>query len=111
MTRPLALSLVLSAAAFLPSCASPPPAAVPADARPVTMRLNGLSCPLCATNADKSLIRIGGVLDARTDLQSGEVEIWIDPAAPPTDDDLNNAVLDAGFTPGAITTPGNGGAP
>jgi len=102
MTRPTALSLFFGVVVFLPACASHPPTNGTvnsiADARPLTMHLNGLSCPLCASNADKSLIRISGVFDAQTDLQTGEVSLWVDPAAPPSAEALDNAVLDAGFT-------------
>lgn len=88
---PLALGACRSAPS--PSSTVDPPAAATA-----TMQIAGLSCPLCASNADKSLRRLPGVFDARTNLTTGEIRLWLDPAATPTPQTLADAVLDAGFT-------------
>lgn len=106
----LAAPLALGACRAAPSPASTtdtPVAAVPADASTATMQIAGLSCPLCASNADKSLRRLPGVFDARTSLTTGDVALWLDPAATPTPEALADAVLDAGFTVtrGAENTP------
>lgn len=58
----------------------------------------GLSCPLCASNIDKTLKELPGVEQAKVDLSTGKVVVYHDPANPPTDEALAKAVDDAGFT-------------
>ncbi len=65
----------------------------------VTLWVNGLGCPLCASNIDMQLVRVPGVKTVYVDLSVGKVTIGLDPAKPhPSPARLNDAVLDAGFT-------------
>jgi len=58
----------------------------------------GLSCPLCASNIDKTLKELPGVAEAKVDLSTGKVVVYHDPSNPPSDEALAKAVDDAGFT-------------
>ena len=100
MTRLATAAILLAATLTLGACsAAPTPTAeAPTQAPTATIQIAGLSCPLCASNADKSLLRLDGVFDARTNLTTGEVQLWLNPAASPPPTALTDAVLDAGFT-------------
>ncbi|MBN8645391.1 MAG: heavy-metal-associated domain-containing protein [Planctomycetes bacterium] len=63
------------------------------------MYVNGMGCPLCATNIDKQLKRVPGVKDVKVDLGSGMVTVGLLPGAThPSPARLGDAVEDAGFT-------------
>ncbi|MCC6425937.1 MAG: heavy-metal-associated domain-containing protein [Phycisphaerales bacterium] len=64
-----------------------------------TLYVNGLGCPLCASNIDKQLLRLDGIKEAVVDLGAGTVRVGFDPSAKhPSPHDLSETVLDAGFT-------------
>lgn len=74
-----------------------------ASAEPLTTQhallyVNGLSCPLCATNVDVQLMRVKGVQDATVDLGTGTVLITMPGETKPSPRRLANAVEDAGFS-------------
>jgi len=112
------LSLCLLGAGCVSSPETTSPAGDPAgaaagsDAEPIaadraTLVVRGLSCPLCATNIDKQLMRMPGVASATVDLGSGEVALEFSAlAAPPSRDELRQAVKDAGYTLAEIRVPG-----
>ncbi|MEO1237879.1 MAG: heavy metal-associated domain-containing protein [Planctomycetota bacterium] len=85
----------------------PAPVDIP-DGEPVaTIAARGMSCPLCASNADRRLMKIDGVTWTRIDLGQGLVTVGLDPAKPtPSADALQTAVRDAGFTAQEVTLPG-----
>lgn len=60
--------------------------------------VNGLGCPLCATNVDKQLARVKGVSTIETDLSHGLVTVGLFGTAKPSAYELGEAVADAGFT-------------
>lgn len=61
--------------------------------------VNGLGCPLCASNIDKQLARVDGVDRVKVDLSQGKVDVGFRPgAAHPSPAALGDAVDDAGFT-------------
>jgi copper chaperone CopZ len=65
----------------------------------VVLWVNGLGCPLCATNIDKQLERVKGVEKVAVDLGQGKVTLGLKPgAAHPSPARLKEAVEDAGFT-------------
>ncbi len=64
----------------------------------VVMTVAGMGCPLCAANADKSLMSIRGVTGVDIDLGTGKITIGVDRVAPPSTERLRRAVIDAGFT-------------
>ena len=70
----------------------------PIDSDRVTLVVYGMSCPLCATNVDKQLLRLPGVEDVDVDLDSGRIEIQFDEASPTTRRQIRDAVVDSGFT-------------
>ena len=77
----------------------------PVESQSVTLRVNGLSCPLCAQNVDKQLRRVVGVKTVDVDLGAGEVHVGMVGDLRPSPRQLAKAVRDAGFTLVRIDTP------
>lgn len=71
----------------------------------VVMRVNGLSCPLCATNVEGQLKRLPGVNIVDIDLDEGLVSVSMSGKERPTRAQIARAIEDAGFT-----VVGDGGA-
>jgi copper chaperone CopZ len=70
----------------------------PVTADAVTLWVNGLGCPQCASAIDLQLARVAGVRDVRVDLSVGKVDLVITGKARPSAWQLGEAVKDAGFT-------------
>jgi copper chaperone CopZ len=71
----------------------------PVAADSAVLWVNGLGCPLCATNIDKQLERVKGVSKVDVDLSNGKVKLGLKPGGPhPSPAVLGEAVEDAGFT-------------
>lgn len=71
----------------------------PIRADRVVLWVNGLGCPLCASNIDRQLARVDGVQSVSVDLGRGKVVLTLKPgAAHPSPARLGDAVEDAGFT-------------
>lgn len=77
------------------------------------LRVEGMSCPLCANNIDKQLLDIRGVEDVVINLGTGEVRVALSPANPPSREDLSRAIERSGFTLSGAQMPANptGGNP
>jgi len=60
--------------------------------------VNGLGCPLCATNIDMQLLRLRGVESATINLGDGTVLVTLGGERRPSPHDFSETVLDAGFT-------------
>ncbi|MBL9031541.1 MAG: heavy-metal-associated domain-containing protein [Phycisphaerae bacterium] len=73
-------------------------ATTPITADRVTLWVNGLGCPLCATNADKQLKRLPGVLAVDTDLSTGKILVQLGTSRRPSPEQFSGAIADAGFT-------------
>lgn len=63
-----------------------------------TLYVNGLGCPLCATNIDLQLKRVKGVEVTKVDLSTGKVDLAMVGPSKPSPKRLHDAVADAGFT-------------
>lgn len=71
----------------------------PIESDGVLLYVNGMGCPLCASNIDKQLVRIAGVKTVKVDLGQGHVALGLAPGAKhPSPHTLGEAVEDAGFT-------------
>lgn len=70
----------------------------PLDAPAATLWVNGLGCPLCATNIDAQLKRVKGIEQATVNLGAGTVAITMPGKTRPSPQRLADAVADAGFT-------------
>jgi copper chaperone CopZ len=70
----------------------------PADARVASMRVNGLSCPLCAHNIHLKLMEVPGVRGVHVDLGAGMVSVALSDTLPPSQQQLGKAVDEGGFT-------------
>lgn len=70
----------------------------PITASTAVLYVNGLGCPLCATNIDKQLMRVDGVSAAQVNLGNGTVAIALTGVKRPSAHDISESVLDAGFT-------------
>jgi len=73
-------------------------AETPINGKSAVLWVNGLGCPLCATNIDLVLDRVSGISNVKIDLASGKVSLDVDSAKPPTAARLAKAVEDSGFT-------------
>ena len=60
--------------------------------------VHGMSCPLCATNVDKQLLRVPGVESVSVDLSTGMIRVQVSKDQPPTSEALATAVRESGFT-------------
>lgn len=78
-----------------------------ASTEPVaTINAKGMGCPLCASSADRRLMKIDGVKWTNIDLGKGVVTVGLDPEKPaPSADELQTAIRDAGFTAEEVTMP------
>lgn len=77
----------------------------PIRADSATLYVNGLGCPLCATNVDKQIERIAGVSVLSVDLSEGIVRVAMAGKGRPSPHDFHAAVEDAGFTLVRIEAP------
>ncbi len=62
------------------------------------LEVHGLSCPLCANNLDKELLRIPGVQDVKVDIGTGTVTLELADGAKVERSSLDSAVRRSGFT-------------
>lgn len=67
--------------------------------------VKGMSCPLCANNIDKQLLRVPGVQSVSVDLGSGLVLARLTPNNSPTREQLVGAIVQSGFTLDRIEMP------
>jgi len=65
---------------------------------PIVMYMNGLSCPLCATNIDQQVEQLPGVSDVKVDLSTGKVKASLTGPSTPSPRQLANAADAAGVT-------------
>ncbi len=80
------------------------------DAPVATIQARGMSCPLCASNADRRLKRLDGVEWVNIDLGSGAVKVGLSESGErPSEKQLTDAILDAGFTPVSVAMPAKEG--
>ena len=69
----------------------------------ISIRVDGLSCPFCAYGLEKKLKKLEGTEQVRIDIEHGVAEVTVAEGKSIAEEDLNKAVLDAGFTPRDIT--------
>lgn len=76
-----------------------PPGSAAQQAKPqpligksATLTVHGLACPACAAGVDKMLRQTKGVKAIEMDVVTGVVKLTLDPEAPPTKQDVENAV-------------------
>jgi len=70
----------------------------PLTSAAAVLYVNGLCCPLCASNIDRQLKRVRGVTSINVDLSVGRVELGLLSGKQPSPARLGEAVEDAGFT-------------
>ncbi len=70
----------------------------PIPAHNVDLFAQGLSCPLCAHNLDKQLLKVQGVASAEVDLSTGAAKVGFADGARVTPRQLIDAVEASGFT-------------
>jgi copper chaperone CopZ len=117
-TRTIAFVLIASSLVWLTGCASSPERATPGSttsgapsgdttydlasktaipADRVTLHVNGLSCPLCASNVNRQIGALGGVTSTEVNFERGTIELSLtDPRPSPFA--LERAIDRAGFT-------------
>jgi copper chaperone CopZ len=77
----------------------------PIEASTATLVVHGMSCPLCANNVDKQLLRVPGVQTVEIDMGDGTVRVQLADEPRPSKADLARAVEQTGFTLVSIDTP------
>jgi copper chaperone len=70
-----------------------------------TLTVKGLSCPQCAHNVDKQLLKLPGVSAVNVDLGKGLVTLSFAGDQRPTRQQIEQAISDSGFTLDALSTP------
>lgn len=68
----------------------------------VTVRVDGLSCPFCAYGLEKKIQMMEGVEEVTINVDRGTVEVEFRDKEFIEKDKLEEAVKEAGFTPGKI---------
>jgi len=81
-----------------------------ADSEVIDVAVQGMSCPFCVYNVEKKLRGLDGVDSASVDLKQGQARVVMKPGIRMNADKLKQAILDAGFTPGAMTVSGTAAA-
>ncbi len=64
----------------------------------VTMKVDGLSCPICSYGLSKELKKVDGVKDTNIFVDAGRVELELEKGKPVDIDKLPDAVRSGGFT-------------
>jgi len=82
-------------------------AALAADGEVIDVAVQGMSCPFCVYNVEKKLRGLDGVDSASVDLKQGQARVVMKPGMQMDAEKLKQAILDAGFTPGAIAVSGD----
>lgn len=90
-----AFSLLLIAAAFQASAADP--------ARTIRMEVAGLVCGFCAQGIDKQMRGFEATRDVYVNLERGLVAVELEPGADISDEVLDQALTDSGYTLTGIT--------
>lgn len=77
----------------------------PIETSTATLVVHGMSCPLCANNVDKQLLRVEGVQDVIIDMGDGTVRVTFTEDKRPSRAQLARAIDQTGFTLVRINTP------
>ena len=96
--RVLTIAVVVLVGGTWPTKAQAP--ATGAKQAVVTVR--GMQCPFCAYGIKKHLAKLPGVRKVDVDLAKNQAIVEFAPDAKPTDEQIQRAIHDAGFTPGKI---------
>ncbi len=80
-------------------------ARTPIEEDSATLWVSGLSCPLCATNVDKQLVKVPGVRKVDVFLNDGRVVVGFAKEPHPTREELTKAIKESGFTLNRIEVP------
>jgi copper ion binding protein len=107
------LPLLLGVILLAPPLAATPPALAADDAAhsQAVVTVSGMACPFCAYGLKKHLIALPGVKDVHVDLGKSQVTIEFTGGSHASDAQIQQAVRDAGFTPGEITWQAAGAPP
>ena len=79
-------------------------AAFAAEQQAVDIKVTGLACPFCAYSVEKSIKKLPGVNCVQVDLANGEVRIGMRAEQAVDLEQIREAIVNAGFTPGEATT-------
>lgn len=78
----------------------------------ITVEVSGLSCPFCAFGLEKKLKQIPGAERVTIKVNEGVAEIDVAEGKKMTQEQVEQAVKEAGFTPGSVKIQEDeGGAP
>lgn len=74
-----------------------------AQLQEAVVKVDGLACPFCVKGVEKHLKKVNGVEDVSTSLKKGTVRLGYTEDAEFDLERIRTAVVDGGFTPGAVT--------
>ena len=77
-----------------------------AQGRTVTMIVNGMTCPFCASNLEEHLAKIDGIERTSANLGTGRVLVQVASFGSGTEATLRKAVNESGFTVKRFEAPG-----
>ncbi len=98
VTHALTIAAIVLVAGRLPTQAQ----AQATGAKEAVVSVKGMQCPFCAYGIKKHLAKIDGVRKVEVDLSKSQAIVAFAPDAKPTDEQIQRAVRDAGFTTGKI---------
>jgi copper chaperone CopZ len=78
-----------------------------ADQPVATLWINGMACPQCSYNVDLQLKKVDGVQRVKVDMLTGKVTAYLSPTAPPTREQLTDAIDNTTFTLVRLEMPGD----
>lgn len=73
-----------------------------ADGRQAIVTVQGMQCPFCAYGIQKHLKKLTGVKSVEVELVKNQAIVTLEPDAKVTDEDIEQAIRKAGFTPDKI---------
>jgi mercuric ion binding protein len=81
-----------------------PIAGLAADQEVVTIEVAGLACPFCVYSLEKNLAKLDDIESVEVDLKTGTARIAFGEGGKVDLDVIRQAIVKAGFTPGAAST-------
>jgi len=79
------------------------PTAWAAERETVEIEVNGMTCQFCVYGTEKNLGKLPGVEQANVSLDKKLARIVMAPGEHADLEAINKAIVDAGFTPGAVS--------
>jgi copper chaperone CopZ len=96
-----ALTALLTFTSITAARAAEPATATANPTDRIEVNVNGMACPFCAYGIEKKLRAIAGARNVKVDLEAGRATFEA-PAGSVSEEQVKQAIKDAGFSPGKI---------